>query len=178
MSDAYDRLRGTQKNEARSDDVTIIRRLVDRLARDDVSRQDARQELVEIGAPAVPFLLPAMESSDDRLRWEAAKTLGQIGDARAVPALIKALEDRRGDIRWLAARGLIAIGRPSVRPLIETLHDNSDSALLRQGAGHVLKALAAGSLEEVLAPVIASLGGSGSAVAVIKSAEKALEQIP
>jgi HEAT repeat protein len=158
-------------------DIATIRNLVDMLGRDDVSRQHARQELVEIGAPAVPLLLPALESHQYRVRWEAAKTLGQIGDERAAPALVTTLEDRRGDIRWLAARGLIAIGRPAVRPLLEALISRSDSSPLRQGARHVLKTLAVGRLEAPLAPVLQALEGAAPAVAVIRAAEEALEKL-
>ncbi len=47
-------------------------------------------------------------------------------------------------IRWLAAEGLIGLGEAGLRPLLEALVHHSDSAWLREGAHHVLKALAAG----------------------------------
>jgi len=32
------------------------------------------------------------------VRWEAAKALGQIGDATAAPALVEALQDEEFDV--------------------------------------------------------------------------------
>jgi len=48
-----------------------------------------------------------MESKQQQVRWEAAKTLVIIADPLAIPALIKGLKDEIFDIRWLAAEALM-----------------------------------------------------------------------
>jgi HEAT repeat protein len=113
--------------------------------RNTLRRQQARIALVDIGAPAVPYLIQALEDpeSEECARWEAAKALSDIGDPAAAPALINALgQDERFGIRWLAAEGLIALERQGLTPLLEALIQRSDSAWLREGAHHVLRTLA------------------------------------
>jgi HEAT repeat protein len=63
---------------------------------------------------AVPPIAELLtESSDDQIRWNAARTLGSIGPfaASAVPELTAALErDPDLVVRWWAAKALGAIG--------------------------------------------------------------------
>ena len=73
-------------------------------SKDGLARKRAREELVEIGQPAVPYLLEALKDKRRDVRWEAAKALSEIGDPRAALALVSALEDNDPGIRWLAAR--------------------------------------------------------------------------
>jgi len=62
--------------------------------------------LTEMGEPAVEPLLEAVEdvSAGRRVRWFAAMTLGNIGDARAVEPLIRALKDGDSEL-GASARG-------------------------------------------------------------------------
>ncbi|MGA9121220.1 MAG: HEAT repeat domain-containing protein, partial [Bacteroidota bacterium] len=59
---------------------------------------------------------------------------------RAIPRLVKSLEDGDSDVAWVAAEALrkfkMAAWPPLLRMLVES---GSDSALLRQGAHHVLR---------------------------------------
>jgi hypothetical protein len=43
---------------------------------------------------------------DDAVRWQAAGSLGRLGDQRAIAALIEALGDRDPDVRWFSAWSL------------------------------------------------------------------------
>jgi HEAT repeat protein len=87
---------------------TNIESLMDMLAsKNSVTRQRARKSLVTLGKPAVLSLTRALKNSKlNHLRWEAAKTLGAIGDTKAIPSLVQALEDSDMDVTWLAAEGL------------------------------------------------------------------------
>jgi HEAT repeat protein len=58
---------------------------------------------------------------DKRLRMKAAWTLGETRDARAVRPLISALYDLQLMVRDVARQALVKIGKPSVRPLLESL---------------------------------------------------------
>lgn len=109
--------------------------------RDGATREKARKSLVALGVPAVDPLTQALEhSSSDQFRWEAAKTLGRIGDERGIPSLVSALEDRNHDVAWLAAEALEKFKKAAWLPLLHALvKRGSHSVLLRQGAHHVLR---------------------------------------
>jgi HEAT repeat protein len=103
-------------------------------------RQAAREQLCEIGEPAVPALIEALSSPEDQVRWEAAKSLAHIPDPRAADALVETLKDSFS-IRWLASEALISIGLPALEPLVRGLLANPDAPRLRESAHHVLTEL-------------------------------------
>ena len=116
-----------------------IRALLDNLGNNDgMIRERARNELVEMGRPAIDFLAELIESSNTTMRWEAVKALGQIGDSVAAPLMVIALYDSDYEVRWLATEGLINFGNDSIKPLLEALTDKPGSLTLREGAHHVL----------------------------------------
>ena len=121
---------------------TNLESLMDMLSsKDGATRQKARKSLVALGKPAVSSLVKALQKSRlDQVRWEAAKTLGAIGDIRAVRPLVKALEDNDPDVAWVAAEALRIYKRAAWTPLLHALAKRgADSVLLRQGAHHVLR---------------------------------------
>jgi HEAT repeat protein len=156
----------------------IIKLLVQDLAsKDGIVRVIARRSLVAIGKQAVNALVKALTSKNESVRWEAAKALGQIGDAVATEALVKALEDKMFDVRWLAAEALIRIGRKAIVPLLHALVKRPDSYWLREGAHHVLHDIEKGHLNQVLQPVLVALEDVVPSVEVPYAAEKALEAL-
>jgi hypothetical protein len=159
-------------------DPVTIGRLVAALADDDrVTRQRARESLVDMGKPAVAPLTEALAVSSERVRWEAANALSEISDPTAAPALVKALEDSSFGVRWLAAEGLISLGREGLSPLLEALVEHSDSAWLRQGAHHVLRLLAEEGLHDHVASVLKALEDIEPAIEVIQPAKAALDAL-
>ncbi len=124
---------------------------------DDVIRVKARRALVAFGKAALPTLIEALKSKHYLMRWEATKALGEIGDPGAAPALVEALEDKAFDVRWLAGEGLIKMNINGLKPLLQALEHQGDSALLREGAHHVFHDLAKGGLRKFLLPVLAAL---------------------
>jgi hypothetical protein len=70
--------------------MSDVRQLIQRLGNFQ-TRAAARQELVLLGKEAVAPLIAALKHPNEGVRWSAAKTLGEIGDAAAVDALIEAL---------------------------------------------------------------------------------------
>ena len=122
--------------------TTKIESLIDMLAsKNSTIRRNARKSLVALGKPAVPSLNRTLQKSKiNHVRWEAAKTLGAIGDARAIPSLVKALEDSDIDVIWLAAEGLRKFKKAAWPKLLRALvKSGEDSVLLRHGVHHVLK---------------------------------------
>jgi len=125
-------------------------------------RQKARKSLVAVGNPAVPTLIEALRNSRmKQVRWEAAKTLGTIGDPRSMLPLVKALEDDDADVVWLAAEALKQFKRAAwpllLKPLIER---GAKSALLCQGIHHVLWKQKENGFNDLLTTLLGALGSS------------------
>ena len=142
---------------------------------DGLTRAHARKSLVKIGTAAVPSLIQILTDPQDRLRWEAAKALSQIGDPMAAAALVKALDDDNSGVRWLAAEGLVTVGQAGLVPLLEALKQHSDSVRLREGAHHVLRSLAREDLyASIVTPVLAVLEDIEPAIQLPLAAHAAL----
>jgi HEAT repeat protein len=92
-------------------------------------RQKAREELVALGAEAVPFLLSHIKDPDWSARWEAVEALGNIGDARAVDALIERLVlDENRHVRWRSIPSLFSLKDPTIpEKLARRLESNDPS---------------------------------------------------
>ncbi len=144
---------------------------------DRVTRQTARETLVAVGHPAVGPLLPLLDDRNDHVRWEAAKSLADIGDPDAAPALVQTLEDREAGVRWLAAEGLIRMRRASLKPLFLALIERPDSPWLREGAHHVLHSLTKMGLAEGGMPVLAALEGIEPTATLPSAARRALDTL-
>jgi hypothetical protein len=145
--------------------------------RDGVQRRKAREKLVDIGKPAIPYLMTVLQSPNERGRWEAAKALGEIREPAAAPALVQALEDEESAIRWLAATGLIRMGREAMRPLLEALEGNANSVWLREGAHRVLHALIRDGVADEAIPVLEALEDIEPAIEVPVAAYYALKEL-
>jgi len=145
-------------------------------------REHARWQLVALRDLAVFPLIDALEDPDWHVRWEAAKALHDIGDARAAPALVRALRDRRFGVRWLASDALIALREAGLAPLFGALVHNGDSIYLRNGAHHVLSDLSRGhvgrDVVDVIKPVLKALEGMEPSITVPMAASKVLEELP
>lgn len=116
----------------------------------------AREQWIELalmGAPAVVPLVRTLNGDDDRIRGEAAATLGEIGLPAAVRPLVDALGD--GAVAPAATDALVAIGRPAVAPVLALLEGGSGT--VRENAVEVLGRL--GAHEAV--PAIVELVRSG-----------------
>ena len=144
---------------------------------DRATRQSARETLVALGHPAVGPLIALLDDRRDHVRWEAAKSLSDIGDSAAAPALVKTLEDRDAGVRWLAAEGLIRMRKAGLKPLFQALIERSDSPWLREGAHHVLHALTKMGLAEGAKPVLTALEGIEPTATVPSAARRALDNL-
>jgi HEAT repeat protein len=169
-----------KKAPSSSDTLIQIKSVIANLrSRDGIVRHKAREALTLIGKQAVRHLIPLLKDPEDDVRWEAAKALTEIADARGASGLVGTLEDHNFGVRWLAAEGLIAIRRAALPPLVEALTKHSDSAWLREGAHHVLHDLAYKDPEvkDFVAPVITALEGIEPEIGVMEPAYAALEKL-
>jgi HEAT repeat protein len=102
----------------------------------------AREEWMELalmGEPAVDPLIRALRGDDDRIRSEAAATLGELGLPAAVGPLVDALASDA--VAPAAADALVAIGKPAVLPVLVLLE--RETGAVRETAVEVLGRLGA-----------------------------------
>ncbi len=160
-------------------DDARLRELIAALETDDgLARQRARLLLLREGRHAVPYLIDALFSADERTRLEAARVLNEIADPAAASALVIGLEDRASSVRWRAAEALIALGAAALPALLHALRERSDAVLLRESAHQVIYALVGRrELKSTLTPVLAALEGAEPVVSVPLAAQRALDSL-
>jgi HEAT repeat protein len=153
--------------------------LIDDLKSDHaLTRRYARESLVAIGMPAVPPLMALLSDSNTLTRWEAVKTLGEIGGPDVAEALVRMMEsDQDEGVRWLASDGLAGLQEEGLVPLLEALIHHSDSVWLRDSAHHALRKLLHTKLAKLVAPVLEALEGIEPAIVVPPVAQNALKAL-
>lgn len=157
-----------------------IESLVDLLAStDDKVRRKARMSLIAMGKPAVSSLMEVVQNSNVyKARWEAAKALGEIGDANAIPALVKALEDPETDVVWLAAEALKKFGKAAWPELLNTLtRQGAESVSLRNAAHHVFRKQREEGLNDLLEILRKSLESGAVSETTPMAAYRLLEKM-
>ncbi|MBI4287546.1 MAG: HEAT repeat domain-containing protein [Chloroflexi bacterium] len=169
----------TQVVNTRPDVQASIDALIADLACADVVRcQKARQSLINIGKPGVSALVKALTNFNAKVRWEAARALGEIGDPSALPAMAGSLEDESADVRWAVAQALASIGRPAPASVLRELSTRPDSVWLREGAGHAIHEISkSGALDQILKPVLSALRGFQPSIEVATAAWTALGEL-
>lgn len=147
--------------------------------KDGMVRRDARKSLVALGKPAVaPLSRLLRHAASDRVRWEAAKALGEISDAGSIPALVRALEDENADVAWLAAAALRRFRERAWPELLRALMKaGPDSFQLRRGAHHVLWNRKPKKFADLLAPLLEALESGAVHEAAALAAHQLLERI-
>jgi hypothetical protein len=162
-------------NYSKASKTTISSLIADLASKDGIVRVKARQQLVYYRGRSIAALIKTLSNENCWVRWEAAKSLSQIGSPSSIQALLKALEDEMFDVRWLAAEGLIRIGRKAIVPILEALVKNSNSSWLCEGTHHVLHDMNKGNLGTVLTPVLLALEDTGQSLQVPLAARAALD---
>ncbi|RPI04903.1 MAG: HEAT repeat domain-containing protein [Ignavibacteriae bacterium] len=144
-----------------------------------VARLKARTSLVALGRSSVPSLIRVLQNSkQDHVRWEAAKTLGAIGDVRSIPALVSALEDSDQGVVWLAAEALRKFKKIAWPQLMRALvNSKPDSVLLRHGAHHVLRNQKEAGFNDLLSTLRIALESSTSSESTPFAASHILKRV-
>ncbi len=159
---------------------TNLESLMDMLEnKDGVIRQKAREALVELGKSAVSSLTRALlNSRQDQVRWEAAKALGGINDARSVPSLVQALEDNNSDVAWAAADALKTFRKAAWPSLLQALiKSKSEAVALRKGAHHVLADQKEDGFNDLLATLLKALESSSAPESSAVAAHEILKRM-
>lgn len=61
------------------------------MTRDEATRFEANDRLIEIGKPALPYLSPLLNDSDDNIKRNTIRIIGEIGDSSSIKPLIELL---------------------------------------------------------------------------------------
>lgn len=89
----------------------------------DEFKDDATRALVDLGQPAVPKLIEALNHRGDFVQKQSILALGDIKDVQAVDPLIALLQDQDWMVRLTAASSLEKIGdlrgRVAIKPLMK-----------------------------------------------------------
>lgn len=123
-----------------------------------------KEALLDIGKPAVPFLVDVLQHSTAwPIRCKIAqifRVAGKLRDTRSVKPLIGALSDDHPAVRQAAATALGSIkDATSVEPLIEAVKDSDDK--VRQNAVQALAEIADPRGIDVLTQALGNLNFSG-----------------
>jgi HEAT repeat protein len=139
------------------------------------SRHEVRKQLVSMGVSVLPMIYQKLTAPAWHVRWEAAKALGEIGDPAAGEMLVGLLQDDDTSVRWAAMGSLIELGRGSLRPVLEALTRDFQSARLREGVHHILHTFFnRGKLTGVEAEVFRALEGAAPSIQAAWAANKVL----
>lgn len=153
---------------------------MDKLAsKDGMVRQKARESLVALGNPAVASLIRALKNSaSDQVRWEGAKALGAINDARSIPTLVEALSDSNPDVTWLTAEALSKFKKAAWAPLLRALMKGEpNSGLLYRGAHHILRDQKEDGFDDLLAALMEALEQGELSESAMVTAHESLERM-
>jgi HEAT repeat protein len=144
------------------------------------TRSQARKELVKLGDQVMPCMVEKLSSPSSRVRWEAAKAVGEIGKACCLEtevglALVRLLKDDNRSVRWAATNSLTRLQRAALKEVLLALTQDFHSALLREGAHNVLHDLKKrGMLSRAEEQVFYALRGYAPAVEAAWAANRAL----
>lgn len=167
------------ETERAEDQAAGVAELIEALgAQGGTTARDARERLVKMGSAAEPALIAALDSPNTQRRWEAGKALGDIGTPGSSERLARLLQDDDGGVRWVAADALIAIGPSALPAVLRALIDHSESAVMREGAHHILRAFSENKrVAPLVAPILSGLEGPAAPVACLAPAEDALRTL-
>src|SRR5262245_24967154 len=88
------------------------------------------------------------DSTNYKVRVQAALVLGRLGDTAAVPALTKALADSNKTVRAIAAQALGQIGDAGAAEALRTLLAREGDTFVRTQAEKALASLSTGAVNK------------------------------
>jgi len=100
-------------------------------------RGQAARALGEIGEPSVESLIILTKDPDWKVRYRAAEALGMIGSIKAVPCLIEALGDPKDHVRYMAAKAIGETGSGNAETAL-VAHLGDENEFVRRSAAIAL----------------------------------------
>ena len=122
--------------------------------------REARRALIGLGKLAEPAWIDLLKHPDSHIRWEAARGLGDIGDARASAILVEGLLDSNYAVRWATADVLARLGECAVPAILKFISYRILNEGSRQAAYHALHGIKSRETRKRLEPLLNALRSS------------------
>jgi HEAT repeat protein len=123
----------------------------------DLIHREARRALQSMGSSAESAWVELLQHRDSHIRWEAARGLGEIGDARAAPILAEGLLDENYAVRWATAAVLAQLGEQAIPATLTILSRYPLNEPTRLAAYHALHSIANRKVQERIKSLLDSL---------------------
>jgi HEAT repeat protein len=123
----------------------------------DKLHREARRTLVRMGKKAEKAWIKLLKHSDNHIRWEAARGLGDTGDARAARILTEGLLDRNYAVRWATADVLARLGECVIPTILRFISQEMLNQQSRQAAYHALHGIRSKQAQSRLEPLLEAL---------------------
>ncbi len=137
----------SEREMIKSNDVVgLVRALSPKVSATTYEIKMAFDALKAMGEPAVLPLIEGLKDPDDAARYNAAKCLGEIGDARAVEPLVACMQDCESN-GWFAIgqlgaiRALAKMGDSRAQDALTFTSKNGSSAQVCTDAAMALEAI-------------------------------------
>lgn len=136
---------------------------------------EARQALQKLGRLAEPAWQQALSSPEPRIRWQAARGLGDPRHVRSLEILAEGLLDSDPEVRWETSDALARLGDRAIPVTLKILRRGPVSKPLRQAVYHVLSSVACRASRQQLAPLLEILCGPARGELVSEVAGRLLQ---
>lgn len=136
---------------------------------------EARQALQKLGRLVEPAWQQALSSPEPRIRWQAARGLGDPRHVRSLEILAEGLLDSDPEVRWETSDALARLGDRAIPVTLEILRRGPASKPLRQAVYHVLSSVACRASRQQLAPLLEILCGPARGELVSEVAGRLLQ---
>ncbi|MGD9092228.1 MAG: HEAT repeat domain-containing protein [Anaerolineales bacterium] len=157
------------------DDERCIPPLTKALTMDrDLLHREARRALQSMGSRAKSAWMELLHHPDSHIRWEAARGLGEIGDARAAPILAEGLLDENYAVRWATADVLANLGEKAIPVTLTILSRYPLNEPKRQAAYHALHGIANRKAQERIKSLLDALRDPAASFRVPSLAQRLL----
>jgi len=140
----------------------------------DLLHREARRALLSLGQIAHPAWIELLQHPDSHIRWEAARGLGEIGDAKAAPILAEGLLDENYAVRWATADVLAHLGERAIPATLTILSRYPLNEPSRQAAYHALHGISNREVQEYIKPLLDALRSSAASISVSIIAQRLL----
>jgi len=138
--------------------------------------QEARRAIFDLGRTAQPALLKALSHPDSHIRWHAARSLSQVGDASGADQLAEGLYDHSQAVRWATANVLAELGTPAIPAVLRVISQQPLEEPFRQAAYHALHAMISPQIQAYLQPLLEALRNPAGRLQAPQIAQRMLTQ--